>query len=80
MSRLSSCGTQAESLKAAWCSCLWNVESWHVESSWIRDRTLVPCLACGFLTTEPLGDSIISSVNVCFVIKLDGIMQHELGT
>ena len=68
VSGLHSCGTQAQLLHG-----MWNLPGSGIE-------LLSPHLACGFLTTGPPGDSIILSVNVCFVIKLDGIMQHELGT
>ena len=52
-------GCAPASVVAAWCAeplqCTGLVAPGHVESSRTRDRTLIPALAGGFLTTRPPG-------------------------
>ena len=53
----------ARRLQQLWCMVL--VASWHVESSWTRDRTCVPCIGRWILIHCTTREVLIAFLNQC---------------
>ena len=68
------CRAQALGVRAPWLGCIGSVALRHVESSWIRAQTHVPCISGRILTHCPTREAlnaVISVSNAPFWLNLD---------